>query len=578
MKHLSLVVLSVIVLVAGCRKDKEIITQTVLHDTSPEVLVNTSVSGVVLDEDRSPLEDALVSLGQHKTYTDDNGFFYLKDILANQNGAPVHVELSGYHSTSQLVFPVLNGVVFTEIILLESDESGLVSAENGGTVQLSSGASVTLPANGVTYNGIPYKGDVVVHATFIDPLDEDLFSKMPGTLLGVDADGKVVGMETFGMMGVELFSPDGKPLQVAEDKKAKLSFPLAEDLQGYAPQEVKLWHFDESFAYWIEEGMAYLEDGAYIAEVGHFSFWNCDDPFPTVILEGRIINQGGNPVGGAIVRLKRNAPTNNTGYGVTSPDGVYRGKIPANERLVMEVSDPCDNLISSESIGPFTTDVTLADVVIRGTNDIQLSGRIINCQGAAVSNGYVKITRDVRVIGYATPDAAGNFNVSLTVCDQGDLTLTAYDLENQESSDEIVVSYQASIHTGDLTACGNKIPYFTIDVDGVEYTIGEAFAFTYKDSSHMPAKYITSVGAEDPVGYIGLEVEGQTVGTFPVTGIEGRLGASVNMQFSNPRVNVTFTSFGDVGQFVLGTFQGVVYDNVESKDVNVEGSFRALRQ
>lgn len=578
MKKLSFILFSVILLCAGCRKDKLVVTETIIHGEDPEVLINTSITGVVVDESDAPLNGARINVGSQQTFTDDNGFFYLKDIKANQNGATVRAEQSGFFSTSQLVFPKLNSVEFVKIKMIASTESGLVSAGSGGSVDIGDGAKVEFPANAFTLNGAAYTGSVSVHTTFIDPLADDLFERMPGSLLGVNSEGRIMGMETFGMIGVDLYTSSGEVVEMAKDKKATLTFPVPAEILGEAPSEIVMWHYDVDLGYWMEEGTAILTGSNYIAEVAHFSFWNCDDPFETVLLGGRVINSAGMGVAGAKVHLRRQAPTNNTGYAITDIDGRFNGKIPAGEILELELYDPCGTLVHSQNIGPFSNDEDLADLTVSLPNEANISGRIVDCTDQGVDYGYLQVsTLGESVLGYITTDADGNFNGLISVCDDNDLKVIGVDLKNSLQSNEQTVVFNNTIDLGTIQACDNVIPTFIIRLDGDETILGNAWAGTYIDTTMTTPATHTQIGAEDSGGYVSLDVEGEGIGTFDVSWISIRLNNGASQGLSDPRIEVTFTRYDAPGPdaFISGNYEGVAYDPVLQKDINVEGSFNA---
>ena len=144
-------------------------------------------------------------------------------------------------------------------------------------------------ANGiVSGNGNAYTGEVIVTAKRIATDDPRLTDLMPGGLIAMDAEGATRVLGTIGMVAVELRSSAGEELNLANGSKATVLFQVADDQLVNAPSEIPLWYFDEDRGLWIEEGIATLQNGSYIGEVAHFSFWNCDAPFPLIHLCGQI--------------------------------------------------------------------------------------------------------------------------------------------------------------------------------------------------------------------------------------------------------------------------------------------------
>ena len=54
---------------------------------------------------------------------------------------------------------------------------------------------------------------------------------MPGDLRGTDTSGRTVGLQTFGMVAVELEGSAGQRLKLASGKTATISLPIPAALQ-----------------------------------------------------------------------------------------------------------------------------------------------------------------------------------------------------------------------------------------------------------------------------------------------------------------------------------------------------------
>jgi hypothetical protein len=491
----------------------------------------------------------------------------------------VQVEQVGFFPTSKLIYPQLNRVSFVTFVMNASTEVGRISAVDGGTVSFN-GASITLPTGGLSLNGQPYTGQVSVRATFIDPLDEDVFDRMPGSLIGINDEGNIVGMETYGMIGADLISNSGELLEIDANARAVVEFPLPAELQGQAPATIDLWHFDEASAYWVKEGEARLEGDKYVAEVAHFSFWNCDAPFDLVNAKGRVLTADGRPVPNTRVVIQRNTGTRNTGTAHTDYGGYYGGKIPAREEVLLEVYDLCGELVTSEKIGPFSTDVDLGTIEVEFPSEITVRGRLLDCSGNPVGQGYARIRvgepRSLPAIAQAIPNADGRFEVTMGVCDDAPVTVTAHDLVNFEKSDELQFGFAEDLDLGDLNACGNIIYTFRIEVDGVQVVLENCFAYSSIDTSNSPIDYIY-IGAEDGGGYVNMQFIGSDVGTYNVSSFDGRLVSLPTITFKEPDINVELLQWESTTPSVAkGTFSGEVKDE-QGNTVSVSGSFTAER-
>ena len=573
MKRFSLFLIAAVLLCASCRKDSESNTTNITYPDH-EIWVNTSILGVVVDGNDEPLENASITVGMHSQLTDDNGVFYFKDITANEAGTVIEVELHGFFSTSTVIYPQLNSVSSVKIKLLKSDGGGFVQSTSGGEVSIGQGASVEFPANAFEQNGAPYSGQVEVKGVWIDPTDAELFEKMPGNLLGIDANKRLRGMATFGMIGVELFDGSGRTIELADGMMATLKFPVPDVILAEAPGEIPLWHYDMQNGYWMEEGSAKLEGNMYVGQVAHFSFWNCDDPFETVELSGNIVNEDGEPYSGIRITLKRNTTTNNTGYAVTNEYGFYSGKIPKGEMLKMLVEDVCDNVVLSKDIGPFNSDIKLSDETVMTPGDFKVLGRLLNCTSDPVSNGYALVEIEgLRQI--LSPKADGTFEGYVSSCGGSpEVSVVGKDLDAFEQGVKQTFTYTNPLDCGDVIACGNVLPHLKISIDGVLATIEPCWAWASLDSLPNGGGLIdvTSISAEDPTGgYYQMAFDGITTGEHDIYRL---YGGNVNSRFENLNITTNVTTYGsNSGDFVIGTFSGTAYDAANQKTVDVSGSY-----
>ena len=303
MKKITLFSLILLVFFA-CRKDSETSTTSTttndppiinIDDFEEEVIpVTASLAGLVIDEAGNPVENASVKLGANAESTDDKGNFLFKQVEMNAAGTYVTVQKAGYYKGSARIFPKDNSQNYVTIKLMEIIPSGSFVSGTGGVISNPSGIKLDFPPNAIVDdNGDAYDGNVEVAARWIDPTADDLFEIMPGNLQGVNQFNEEVALGSFGMMAVELSGDAGESLNLGNDQKAELTFPIPDELLGNAPDEIPLWSFNETVGLWVQEGSAVLDGNTYVGQVSHFSFWNCDAPFPLVNISGRVVNENG---------------------------------------------------------------------------------------------------------------------------------------------------------------------------------------------------------------------------------------------------------------------------------------------
>jgi hypothetical protein len=99
---------------------------------------------------------------------------------------------------------------------------------------------------------------------------------MPGALTGLDQSGAKVALGSLGMLAVELQSDNGEVLKIASGKTVEMQLAIPDEQLGKAPSTIPLWYFDDALGLWVHEGQATRQGNAYVAELPHFSYWNCD--------------------------------------------------------------------------------------------------------------------------------------------------------------------------------------------------------------------------------------------------------------------------------------------------------------
>jgi len=292
----------------------------------------------------------------------------------------------GYFFGSDKFFPsgTDNSIV---IRMLPLDNAKEIDPNSDTQVSVDGGGNIEFQANSfVDSDGDAYNGVVSVYAKRINPEAPFSHEVMPGNLFGISERGTAVVLESYAMLAVELRDKDGGELNLAAGKPAIVKFKVDDKLLDEAPKFIPTWSFDETQGNWIEEGEAELIDGNYVSEVAHFSFWNCDAPYPLVNVTGKVVDTDGVPQEGFYILVKTNGMC---GAGYTNSEGVFSGKMPKNQELTFCVFSPgCSEPIFTTTLGPFTENVELEDFVVEGLI-VATYGGVVLCEGEPLANADV---------------------------------------------------------------------------------------------------------------------------------------------------------------------------------------------
>ncbi|MEZ4948548.1 MAG: carboxypeptidase-like regulatory domain-containing protein [Saprospiraceae bacterium] len=456
-KYLNIVLVfcAVAILGTGCKKN--------IDDFTPKTptvlgkLIQHDLSGQVIDENHEPVADAEVHYGTGMTKTDENGIFIIRDAQVNDDHAYVTVDKSGFFQGSRLFVAKEGKTAYTTIQLLTKNLAGSFDASTGSAVSFE-GVQLDFPQNAIVdESGNNYNGSVSVYANYIDPESDDFLIQMPADLRAFSATNQEVVLESYGMMAVELEGSNGEKLQVKEGEKVSFEMPVPQSILASAPSTIPLWHLDEVTGFWQEEGSASLEGNMYKGTVGHFSFWNCDAPFPLVYVEGSVVDLDGNPVTNVYVQVETTDGLARSG-GVLDTDGTFGGKMPKDKELkfTLRVRGGCYAVVFEETVGPFSTDVTLPPFVIDPSTvpnivTVNITGRIVDCNGNVAPNSYVRVGKNNSNYFFQTVESDGTFDFTFSLCDINQtFDVNAFNADTRKVSLTQVALVAGTIDLGDI--------------------------------------------------------------------------------------------------------------------------------
>ncbi len=558
----------------GCQKNS--ITESELGSTIgiPNADLVTSMNGIVLDQDGKPLEGAIINAENIEVVSDEYGFFEIDEIETNENGLYFTVNKSGYYNTFKFVMPIENQKAHTRIRMVERNLTGAFNSNEEGNFTLNDGATIAFTPNSIIdAAGNDFVGQVNVYGYYFNPEDTRLQEEMPGDLRAVNNDNELLQLGTYGMMLVELTTSSGEKLNVKPSSPATAEFPLSAVLVSKAPQTIPLWSFNEVSGFWEQENEASLVGNKYVAKLNHFSFWNCDAPFPVVEIDICFRDENGIPIPNLLIKICAEDVVG-VGYGYTSNYGCVTGKIPKDKLLTIKLEDQCGDKILLENIGPFSESVDLEVVTISQSDYLyNLSGQLIGCMMEPLKNAYLVVnTGDDFIIIDA--DEEGYFNQTVSNCDQMEFRIVGYDRDNFLSTNEIVipVGNNTSIDLEQIEVCDNQIDEFILLSVGSNPEV----LIENPDAYLVDGVDTYFEGFKDGLStYLKVSLNGNTPGGTIVDKVLGRDGDVDFICLNNcTTFNVNLDADAVVDEYITGSFDGEV--NSFGNPVSVTGTFRIL--
>jgi uncharacterized protein (TIGR02145 family) len=391
-------------------------------------LRTASVMGVVRDDENNPEMNAIVRspYGGEETRTDQNGVFFLNNILAYDKLGFITITKAGFHQGSRSFLPLDTGINRVNVQILPMALSGTFSAATGGTI-FSGLLQLTFPSNAIALNGQPYNGTVKVYSQALDPTASSMFDQMPGELLGGQNDSLRL-LRSFGMASVELRDTNMNELQLATGVSATLKFNIPSSLQSIAPPTIDWWSFDEEIGIWMHEGVAQKVGNRYVGEASHFSWWNWDVPFNFNNFQGSVNSVDGNPVSNAQINVV--SPTTGSRIFYTNVEGAFTCRVPVNQSLTLDINLICN--ATNEWLLVHTENIVSEEDSLFGTytasldNYFPISGTLLNCQSQPITSGYVILD--------SQPHFTNQGQFTILACSQGQYTIRGYNTSNPDST------------------------------------------------------------------------------------------------------------------------------------------------
>lgn len=551
MKFYKLLPLLFLLVISACREDS---TNTAEIDVSYPGVVDIytiGIQGRILDVAGEPISNAEVSISDQSVFSNENGVYKFDNVLA-PDGVHIKAQVEGFFTGGATIIASSNQVYHRDINLIPYQDFVEVSSNDDIDFVLDEGARIRIEGGSIANSdGSVYAGDLTVNVSWLDPLSPRLFELMPGSLRALQ-EGELRSLLSYGMLAVDMVAPNGDALNLVDGATATLNYPIPQAILAEAPETIDLWYFEESDGYWVHEGTATKVGNEYVAEVSHFSWWNCDVPFDFGFLCIELTDIRGVAIPDVLLELE----TSNLGVatGLFAEDGVFCGLIPLNENIDMQIITQCGTVLYQDVIGPFTsTDNTQEIQLPEGNSFLQLnvSGQVTDCDGNAVTNGYISINTPFSAqVDFL--DENGAYDLTVTTCpDQVfETTVTAYNLDalTQESSDFEMSDEDVVV---DLQPCNETFTSNAVwtDADGAQIAVENCNALL------TPAETMIRAFADDESVGLIIGFKGNSEGTFEGNIIQTGTNIVSNVNGADNLVTITISEYGEVGGYVVGSFE-----------------------
>ena len=591
MRKLNLILAFAFLVIAfGCNKDPK------KNDTpiDPNYVTKT-VSGIVVDENETPLVDVDVNVNGNVTTTDQSGAFLLPNITVPKDSFLVKFNKDGYFRNVRSGEPGSESNIRVRVGLVNkaSATTTQFAANAGGTLSIVSGTLntiITFP-NDLKYTdpyGTPYTGTVVATGYYVDPSAQNFSTLECGTQIGRDSTHAKKHLSTYGALYMEVADDQGGALLLDPTSPSfpTISMAIPGLLSASAPNDIFIWSNDFNKSYSNSEGHGSKQGGNYMCQVRHFSYWQTAVPHAgSATILGRVTDSNGQPVAGVKVTIGQY-------YAVTNFKGTYKLDVPDNLSILVGVL-PYDYYGQGSTpviMGPYNDgQVDTVNITLPAMQT--LSGNVINCVGNNIP-AFVKFTfydpqsLTDRTIQTFAQYGSYSFQVPTTVT-SGDLTAYA----NGTSQTESPQLYGTGA-TQDVQICVIQLGPTELTISGGIYGSGVTFYdFPSRDGYYMAYSQQTQVQCYGAGTDMYIYFDGNSTGTFNIHGsgyapLKSGSGdtAMVSLYVDTNQIEMNngtleVTKYGVVGSLIEGTFSGTgaILGDTTNIQYNISGKFSVQR-
>ena len=561
-----------ITIVFSCRKDEITYSEDIVVIQASED-GEVFLQGHITDVSKASVAGAQVIVGDQTVTTDEYGFFLMENASVLNGNITISIVKENFITQYRkiLIGEGMEDAFVRASLLSNQNTNHTFESNQTSTITGNGGHKVTFVSNSIVReNGSDYNGTVHFSSYFIDPTRSDLAYIMPGDLSAINLQGEEVQLVSFGMLYGDLTTPTGEPLHIKEGNNATIELEIQSTQLENAPQQIPLWSLDEQSATWLEEGIAIKQGNKYIAKVSHFSFWNCDAPYPVVEVTGYAYNQDGLPISNTTIFVTVPG-VGDTRFCSTDRNGCFYGKFPKDEDMIIGVYNDCDEeallpfgpFSGPTNAGEFQFDISKSGFLIEGT--------LQNCDLQPLHPGFVEITDNEghKILAPTVED--GSFYISFFSCDDSNITIKGIDPATLNTSEEIVYELTEGLNNlNNINVCDQQIgDYFNISIDGqlqffsdpAVNRVGDRLVINGINTEYSVNIELEESDVSDPIKFLTVFLAD---GTSVLSGQEEL----------NDFIAFSSTAEGGVGEEVSGSlsgeYQGVQFESIYNLTVAYE--------
>ena len=548
----------------GCKDIDEFIPDE--RDPGDESgFVITSSGGIIENTSGESLSGALVRFGTTLGTTDDNGVFLIPEIEVPDFYAPLLAKYDGYFKCYRTFRAAENELHAFDLDLRPLTYSDFYShAETADITDFTNFDFSVAPNSLQIFGGGSFSNPFRLAAQWITNLNNQSSASIPVSFLGKDADGKLVRLEPKGLFLMELYGEDGSRLDLTTDASATVQWQRPNTLSG---TQVPLWRIDPETGLWMAAGSATINGDIIEAELDRNTYWAVGNYRAIQDFSTSLQNNMEEPIANMRWEIRESLSGDLISSSFTGSSGLITSWLPSDEPVELRVYNDCNDQVLFQDIGAISENLVLPPLILDVVDSapIHLKGDIVDCLNQPISMAYLKIDHpESEVILFS--QANGKIDTWVSDCGADVLLVTPADLTTQEVGDQNALQIESTIDFGSLPVC-DLVEFVAFNFDGENYQgtapsafVDGGYTFIQESSLDLLLVFPDTLAGTSP---IDLELS-----SFP--------GYDVS-NISTSDLSTNITTFGQVGDFILGTFGGVFEDSL-GVEHTISGSYKVIRE
>lgn len=307
--------------------------------------VETSVYGVVHDENGRRLSGVQIQVGGRKSISDDHGVFNLSNVFINAKGGVVHAEKENYTNLNQLVFARRGGVHYID---LELGQYGEISTSVETQRHQDSYFEYHYSSETFLSDQEVYTGPIRFELHRIPLMDPEAAIKAPMPMLG-ESEDESIRFNPAELFFIEWQGDQNEVLDIAQDHEMTIHASVS-SAQFDSSKPYYLYHWDVSAKKWNEKSRVYIENADYEISIDGSGWWMISSS--SVIKKSQIqLRKDQSPI--QFQKVDVVDAQNHLVYSSYSDDiGEVTIVSSPTDRAIINLMDWCGNVVFSETCEP----------------------------------------------------------------------------------------------------------------------------------------------------------------------------------------------------------------------------------